>query len=350
MVEVMISLGMVIIAMAAASSLLVSSGNLLRNAQEIADSNDAARLGGERVVGALRIAGMGGTSGIWVAYNGTPYKINAVFGYDGTTGAGYNGGGANANGYDELWVVTPTTTALGQGCTGTGGSSVVLNSGIGMALSVTCTSSFSITTPQQPLLVSNLNSAALITPTTILAAGPFTAGSIAYTESGINLSDSPEHGGFQKGDLVYGARVYHFYVGATSTSTGLYQAQALPGTDASRPGIPFKDVSGTAQVMQDHIEDFQVAFGLDTSLLGNPDNYVFQPGLLPNYVPTLRAVRITMVSIGKQAQKTNNNHAESNYVALTAENHVPLATTKVGYRRSVYRRRVEVLNLALNQL
>ena len=354
LVEMMISMGIIVIAMAASASILISSSNLLHSSNEVAESNDAARQGGERVTVALRSSGMGSAGGVWVNRSGTPFLVNPVFGMDGTTGTGFNPATPNASGTDELWVVAPAPTAMAQTCSSAGGTSVVLNSGASVVLSVTCTDSFQV---GQPVLVTNLTQAALLTPITLVTETATTPGAIDYSERAISLSDSPTHGGFQKGDLVMGANVYHYYVGPTSTGTGLFQAVAQAGADASRPGVPFQDIPSKTLLIQDHVEDFQVAFGMDLSLLGNPDTYTFKNGLLPDFTAGLRSVRISVVTRGKSLQKNDRGMAitgqaaiQAGLVPLTTENHTANTALNQGYRRSVYRRRVELVNLALNQL
>src|SRR5262249_4356602 len=126
-----------------------------------------------------------------------------------------------------------------------------------------------------------------------------TPGIVNYAESGISgFSNAPSKGGFQAGDVLFPAVIYHFYIAndPVSNAPGLWRAQAELGNDAFNR--PFKDSTTAPKVLiQRNVEDFQVAFGIDTSLTAAPNNYAWQNGLEPTpYVPGLRSVRVTVVS------------------------------------------------------
>jgi hypothetical protein len=363
LVELTIALGILAFALAAAASLVMATGRIVRNHQEVADSNDGARVAGQTVAKAIEIAGFGAPNGVWMSYAGTPVLMNSIFGVD----------GQGLNGTDELWVIYPNADAFQPTYALYGGGNPVRYGGVvaapwstpGSPLIVSDTTNFSTAGPlTHQVLVTNMSTAALITPFAVTASAPGVAGSILFTESGgTPVVASPEKvTGYANGDLVMEVRVHHYYVGLTPRgTTALYRGVARVQTDAIR-NLPYTDMG--AELVQDNIEDFQVAFGIEpTGSVGNPDAYVFQPGLAagvtPTFTPGLRAVRISISALSKQPIRDEQNQIVYNPtpggsqvgVPYPLENHTPTGVfLNQGYRRSLYKRQIETVNLATTLL
>src|SRR5215470_8150269 len=76
LIEIMISGGIMMIAVIATCMMLLEGQRFTRNTEEVAKSNDSARLAGEFIVGALRTAGMGANLGVYVNNGGVP-RLNS---------------------------------------------------------------------------------------------------------------------------------------------------------------------------------------------------------------------------------------------------------------------------------
>lgn len=349
LLETMVAAALATIILAAATALLLAGGRVVHNTEHVADSHDNARLAGETLLSAVRQAGAGMSEGLWVVSGGTPQRINPVFGGDGA-GAGVlapttTGNTPGADGSDDLWLVVPDRNYLGRDCA-PGAAMTVVKPGTG-ALEVNCVGVPSGAAPALSMLVaSNMKSAALLTQTSVSSTPP--TATVNYLETSVpGFSNAPHKGGFQRGDLVYPVRLLHFFIG-TNVHTGrkaLMRAEGKPVSDVS--GRPFMDM-GDPVVVQDYVEDFQVAFGLDATNTGDPAKYTFQNGLKPEFTPGLRSVRVSVVATGRTPRRDNRNQAVlSDDLPLAVENHTPPpAASADGYFRSLFSRRAELPNLA----
>jgi prepilin-type N-terminal cleavage/methylation domain-containing protein len=348
LLETMVAAALATIILAAATALLMAGGRVVHNTEHVADSHDNARLAGETLLSAVRQAGAGMSEGLWVVSSGTPQRINPVFGGDGASSgvlASTTKGNVPAtDGSDDLWLVVPDRNYLGRNCA-PGAAMTVVKPGTG-ALEVNCVGAPSGAPPANPMLVaSNMKSAALLTQTSVTSTPP--TATVNYLETGVpGFSNAPHKGGFQKGDLVYPVRLLHFFIG-TNVNNGrkaLMRAEGRPGSDVS--GRPFVDM-GDPVVVQDYVEDFQVAFGLDAANTGDPTKYAFQNGLKPEFTPGLRSVRVSVVATGRTPRRDNRNEAVlSEDLPLAVENHTPAPGAGDGYFRSLFSRRAELPNLA----
>lgn len=348
LLETMVAAALATIILAAATALLMAGGRVVHNTEHVADSHDHARLAGETLLSAVRQAGAGMSEGLWVVSGGTPQRINPVFGGDGA-GAGVlasttTGNAPVTDGSDDLWLVVPDRNYLGRDCA-PGAAMTVVKPGTG-ALEVNCVGVPSGAAPANPMLVaSNMKSAALLTQASVTSTPP--TATVNYLETSVPaFSNAPHKGGFQKGDLVYPVRLLHFFIG-TNVNNGrkaLMRAEGQPGSDVS--GRPFVDM-GAPVVVQDYVEDFQVAFGIDATNTGDPSKYAFQNGLKPEFTPGLRSVRVSVVATGRSPRRDNRSEAVlSEDLPLAVENHTPAAAPADGYFRSLFSRRAELPNLA----
>jgi hypothetical protein len=274
---------------------------------------------------------VGASAGIRVPDTGSTSKvINPVFGTDGT----------GLNDSDELWMILPSPNAFGESCQDPGAATTVTAAVPSGTLNVGCTSGF---TAGQMLIASDMTSAALLTNVAL------TSDAISYDQSD-QTSFVNAVGGYKVGDWVFGANVYHYYLATNAQGRpSLYRSEAVIDTGAAI----FKD-TGTPLLIQDGIEDFQVAFGLDATNAMDPAQYAFQDGLNPDFVSGLRSVRVSLVSVtGKRMQDTQvRGSTSSDLIPLPqVENHTRAAGVKPdGLRRSLYQRRVELPNMATGVL
>ncbi|NBD07765.1 MULTISPECIES: PilW family protein [Corallococcus] len=348
LLETMVAAALAAIVLAAAAALLLAGGRVVHNTEHVADSHDNARLAGETLLSAVRQAGAGMSEGLWVVSGGIPQRINPVFGGDGA-GAGVlaattSGNAPGMDGSDDLWLVVPDRNYLGRDCA-PGAAMTVVQPGTG-ALQVNCVGAPSGAAPANPMMVaSNMKSAALLTQAAVSSTPP--TATVNYAETGVpGFSNAPHKGGFQRGDLVYPVRLLHFFIGRNPVNgrKALMRAEGRPGTDVA--GRPFTDMSDPV-VVQDFVEDFQVAFGIDASNTGDPVRYDFQNGLKPEYTPGLRSVRISVVATGRTPRRDTQNQAVlSEDLPIAVENHTPALAPADGYFRSLFSRRAELPNLA----
>ncbi|RKG95391.1 PilW family protein [Corallococcus carmarthensis] len=348
LLETMIAAALATIILAAATALLLAGGRVVHNTEHVADSHDNARLAGETLLSAVRQAGAGMSEGLWVVSSGTPLRINPLFGGDGAgTGvlaATTTGNVPGTNGSDDLWLVVPDRNYLGRNCA-PGAAMTVVKPGTG-ALQVNCVGAPSGAAPANPMLVaSNMKSAALLTQTSVTSTPP--TATVNYQETAVpGFSNAPHKGGFQRGDLVYPVRLLHFFIGTNANNgrKALMRAEGKPASDVS--GRPFMDM-GDPVVVQDYVEDFQVAFGIDATNTGDPTRYDFQHGLKPEFTPGLRSVRVSVVATGRTPRRDTRNEAVlSEDLPLSVENHTPATVPADGYFRSLFSRRAELPNLA----
>ncbi|MFP2931127.1 PilW family protein [Pyxidicoccus sp. 3LG] len=343
------------IVIAAAAALLLAGGRVVHNTEHAADSHDASRLAGESIMSLVRQAGAGAPGGLWLVQGGVPVRTSPIFGRDGTTGDGTDGNVVTPDGSDDLWLVLPDRNYLGEACSldaegaPSGAAVSVMRAGTG-ALNVNCTGSLR----EDALHVaSNMTTGALLSGVTLTPEVPGTPGRVSYDEEGVaGFSNAPEKGGFQGGDLVYPVRVVHFYI-ATNPATGrsaLYRSEGRLATDAV--GRPYSDIPGTEVVVQDFVEDLQVAFGFDATGTEDPAAYTWWHGLGPAFTQGLRTVRVSVVASGRKPRKdSQSDQVLSEDKPISAENNVrPAAIAADGFYRSLYSRRLELPNLAAASL
>ncbi|NTX61553.1 PilW family protein [Myxococcus sp. CA051A] len=350
LLETMVALALTAIIIAAAAALMMAGSRIVHNTEHTADSHDASRFAGEAIMSMVRQAGAGAPGGIWVRQAGVPVRVSAIFGRDGTTGLGTTPNTPTANGSDDLWLVVPDRDYLGEPCVTPGAAVSVVRPGTG-ALQVTCTQSLK---PTSLHLVSNMTSAALISNIVVTPPSPGVPGQVNYAEAGtVGFSNAPEKGGYQSGDLVYPVRLVHFFIGPHPTSgrPSLLRTEGTLVADAL--GRPFSEPAATPPfVVQENVEDLQVAFGFDASGQEDPSQYIWRHGLGSGFEPGLRTVRVSVVATGRNPRRNTQSTAVlADDKPITTENHVPPAAVAAdGFYRSLYTRRLELPNLAAANL
>lgn len=347
-IEMMIALAIAVSVIAVAMGLVVFGFSKARDSDVVSDSNNYARLAGEFIAANVRNAGMGSGGGVYLNNAGAPMLVNPIYGADNLV---TNAAGNNVNGSDDLWIIVPDKNATMDNCSKRGAYVSVIANGTG-PLSIMpwpgspCVHSLS---NGDNLLVTNLNSSALLTSIQIDSPGP---NQINYAESVISgFSDAPSHGGFHIGDLAFRAQLIHYYLDLDPMTNrlALYSASGRIGADFL--GRPLIDMTGTPQIVQRYIEDFQVVYWLDPNLTNDPSKYVDQHGLTPPFQTGLRAVEIYVVSTTRQNLLDANAKVMMNSATAprSIANHV-VAATPDGFRRSIYSRRVEIPNLMTSNL
>ncbi len=345
LVEMMISGGIMLVAVIATCMMLLEGQRFTRNTEEVAKSNDSARIAGELVVSALRIAGMGGNLGLWINNSGTPRLISPIFGNDNILSAGST---------DDVWMILPNRTALLKsdrceqitlaGFLRSGGAASLVQGGTG-ALQVNCTLALlpNGVAPPPMLLVTNFgNPGVLLTgPSVNQPSDGTSVGVIDYNE--MPLGTFPPRP-YQLGDIVYGASVVRFFVKQDANGRpGLYRQTGLLNGNTPPAFIPNTMTEG---LIQEDIEDLQLAYGVDPSGLNLPDNYTFTDGFPDGFTRPLRSVRVSVISIHDRRMVKSDTSGIQFYQPIRIENHDVSGAPQDAFRRSLYTRRVELTNLS----
>jgi prepilin-type N-terminal cleavage/methylation domain-containing protein len=405
LIELMLSVAILAVVTTMAGAIVVAGVFLSRNSQAVADADDTARLAAESIAGAIRSSGLYAPGGLYTwSGSATPTQIYPVFGLDGTTGNGTGSGTGvvkTVDGSDDLWVVVPDPNSLRQSCQ-VAGSQVALLAATPTAnpvLTVQCTAAMAPSPPGifnvgDLLVASNGKTGAMMTTTAFSTAGNWATITFAESVHGSAFSDSPPPSGvgFQKGDVIYRATAIHYFImpnpnlpAPNTNRKGLYMQVGTILTDTAGDaltggtgtGRPFSDPATPPVLVDNFVEDLQLAFGFDTTGNGDPSTYFWQYGCPPEYangpntssttgagapgaVPgSLRSVRISVVSTSYQTQRDTSGNAiakDSFLMPQTVENHCygaapcsPAVTTD-GYWRTVYTKRVELPNVAIGNL
>jgi hypothetical protein len=106
-------------------------------------------------------------------------------------------------------------------------------------------------------------------------------------------------------------------------------------------------------VVQDDIEDLQLAVGIDPTSSGNPDNIVFSSSALgPGFVPGVRSIRVSVVARSPMTilATDGSKQMSAQYAPLSVEDHVIAKPVPDGRRRTLFTRRVELVNFASGDL
>ncbi len=353
LIELMVSVAITAVAIAATISVVISLTSMTRNAENYSDDVGRARTGATNLTRAIEGTGLMTPGGLWVNTATGPTLINTIFGIDGTTGAGFAAGGAApvVTGPDDLWVITPDRNAFREGCVDKG-AGVSLNKTVATGvLTVQCPTAIATFAVTDFLVAANATTGALLSPPLVLGLAGTTA-TIGYAEQAVSgYSAAPPPGeGFTKGDLVYAVNVFHYAIrnNPMTSRPALIRHRGMTGTEpvTKRPFV--EDPAYSDEVIQDYVEDLQVSFGLENPGTGA---ITFQPSLAPafNAGAPLRSVRINVVVMGRQRDLANDATRTFPLTPLTVDNHVA-STTADGFRRVLFTQRIEVPNAAPGNL
>lgn len=334
LIELMVSGGIMLVAVAAATLLFLEGGRLVRRGEEIVGANDKSRLAMESVMNRLQHAGMGAPDGLYVNIGGAVVLVNAVYGSDGT----------GPGGSDELWLVVPHRNAMREAGVDAGAATSLTSSGTGV-ISVNRTSSLA---GFPFLMVTNMKTAALLTTPVLTAPSGLTPGSISYAESGVTgFSNAPQKGGYQVGDLVYPVTALHYHLLEATTGTRSL-VQEVGTLNPNLGQAPFVATATSTEVQTD-VEDFQVAWGIDaTNGPPNPANITWSTASRSHvFSAGLRSLRISVVAVSRRTILDGRGKpmATSEYAPMAVEGNTPAGAAD-GRRRTLYSRRVELMNLA----
>lgn len=333
LIEIMVAVGITAVVMSMAMSLVVTGMTIARRDEQVISSNLAARTAMEAMMRDLRLSGVPG--GIFVADpGGAFFRINSIFSTAGS-------GGANSGlvGTDELWVVAPRPQMLRSNCALDGSAAVITTNGVG-TLNISCSAPLTNATM---LLATNFQTAALITPT-----GFPTPTSLTYAESAVpGFSPSPEKAAFMRGDYVVPADIIHYFIelNPANNRPRLVRSVAVMAP-APTAAVPFADNGNIRRDVYADVEDLQLAFGS-----GVAPAITFTPainGATFNAATAPVSVRVSVVGVTPLRVITENNTIVP-LGPVTVEDHIAAAVPD-GYRRSVFRRRVELLNVGAASL
>ena len=345
LIELMISVGILIIVVAITLQVVIAGVNLARNGNETGESNEAARLAGDTIGLKLRLAGMGATAGLNVVIGGTTRTVAPIIGVNSSTGP------------DELWVVTPSSTTFGQGCADTSANAatagdtnaaaVVQESRTDGLIKVRCVRT--LPAAGGLFMVTNLTSAALITVTGYTTSGSGNA--LTYAESGqTGFTNNYRRGGFAAGDLVVPVTISHYFLqnSGPNNEPTLMVADGKLNTVAG--GFPFVEVANTRRTVLGPIEDLQLTFGVDPSDSDNPSSIAWQHGFggaQGTWTAGLRSVGLTLVSRSHRTLRdTAGNGNLDGLKPLSVQDHLLTNPVADGLRRVIYERRIELPNAA----
>lgn len=346
LIEVTVSIAITIVVSAIAAVLIVQGVVFSRRGQELADANDAARFAGEVVVAALQNAGVGMGGGLLVAApSSTATNVNAVMATNGADG-----------GADELWVIRPHRHVFLEACRDEGAGTIVQGTvdrtGFG-AIVARCpimqgTASVSGEGTGMLLAVSNMKQAALLTSP---AFGAGDAGvTLTFAEASMRgFADDPVLG-FRPGDWVYPIRVEHYFLAPSPAGASALMVEA--GTLLPGKPFPAPNASQVRRMVQDGIEDFQLAVGVDATGSGNPDNITWQHGLGATFQAGVKSVRVSVVARSPRTIVSSDGRPQlsAEYAPMSVEDHVVREPKPDGHRRTLFQRRVELPNLSAGDL
>lgn len=338
LIEVMVAATIMTAVMAAAVAVIRTGVRVATLNEQTVDTNDASRVAGDRLVFDLRSAGTMG--GVYVTGGGAPILINPIFSVDNVLRPNT----------DEVWIIVPSRTMMQADCARPGSAAVLTQASVsGQPLQVNCTGQFATA---RTLLVTNFNRAALIS---VAAMTPTT---ITYNEAAApGFSNDPTKGSFQRGDYIVPVNLVRWRISPNDIAgqpdvlkrevfdLDFGNVTAATPFGATAPG---NLVRGE---IFNNIEDLQVAWGSGVApaltftsahgsayLGGNGGNFGTQ-----NQVPV--SVRVNLV--GRTPRAIRNEAGEvMDYRAITVEDHVPpVVPFGDGFRRTLYRRRVELQNM-----
>lgn len=340
LVELLVSMAIMVVAIAVASILLMEGSRMTRRGEEIADTNDASRVAGDAIVNQARMAGMGAWGGLWVGIGSSPTKVSPIYGTEGGAGT------------DDLWLVVPNRNAMRESCIDLGAATTVVTPGTGV-LEVNCVASLAGATL---LMATNMLTGAILSPNfTFTAPSSPTPARIDYAERTVSgFSNAPQKGGFQVGDMVYPVTVYHYFIGVDFTGAkSLLREQGTRNAGGAAGDPPFVAVAGTSSVVQSGIEDLQIAYGFNTTGTESAANITFANAVASSWTQTigLRSLRISVVARSKRAVLDGAGRPvlSADLAPMTVEGHTAPGVPD-GFRRTLYSRRVELPNMAPGNL
>ncbi len=387
LVELLVASAILLVAVALASSLMITGVRLTRDGEIRVQESDEARMAMGELAKSVRLAGLGAPNGLYVHSNGKNQLVSPIFGTDGS-----------ATAPDEMWVVVPDGNAMREGCPSLGSTAGdpgaatrIASVKLGLP-TVICTGTFA---DGDMLMSSNLRTGALLTASVLDA----TLGTISFAEVSSGLSTSPTKSSLQVGDLVFRVNVWHYFVDRDANGVpGLYRAKVKTSTGgggtvtnaktalAKQPATAALFVDdGAPTLVQQNIEDLQIAYGLDYAGNGDPAGFIWVDGLgsapqfsaaglggtalsnlsalggagglvssrqdlLGGTTNALRAIRVSVVVRGSGLSQTGSGTPSTATPLAKVENHVQTGANPDGYRRMLASRTFELPNLSPGSL
>lgn len=351
LLEVLISLSIMMVVVTIAGMLVVETMMFSRRGQQLADTNEAAHLAGNVLAAALQRAGLGMGNGLLVAQGETVTRTNPVIVVN------------NTGGPDELWVVRPHRDALLESCVDEGAATTVQRTGFG-TISARCAiagwedKALSGQGAGLLLAVTNLKQAALLTGAAFARSETRPGMDLTFKEQALSGFASDEISGFHQGDLIMPVVLERYFVAGDGREGGtalFVQAGAVPAGAAGASSYPVP--TGPPRLVQDGIEDLQFAVGVDETESGDPDSIRWSNSGLPAqpFTRGVKSVRVSVVAKSAKAILTTDGQVQraAEYVPMSVEDHLVVAVdggVPDGHRRTLYTRRVELLNLSAGDL
>lgn len=350
LLEVLIASAILVVVVTIAVMLMLEGVMFSRRGQELADTNEAAHLAGSAIAAALQRAGMGMGNGLLVAQGGSAQRTNPVIVVNRTDGP------------DELWVVRPHRNALLESCVEEGAATTVQRTGFG-SISARCAiagwkgKALSGQGAGLLLAVTNLKQAVLLTGAEFDDFGTGSGVNLTFKEQGVSGFGTDEVSGFRQGDLIMPVALERYFIADDGRDAGVTALFVQPGAVGdTRYPVP----AGAPRLVQEGIEDLQFALGGDETGSGNPDDIRWtNDGSLPAqpFRPGVKSVRVSVVARSERTILSSDGRVQQStqYAPMSIEDHVVAGgdggvPAPDGYRRTLYSRRVELLNLSAGDL
>jgi prepilin-type N-terminal cleavage/methylation domain-containing protein len=379
LVEIMVSLGILSVAMSAAMYLLIASNGTSRRVRIVSDAQATARLGIEALAADLRAAGLGAASGqVGVAPGaGAARRIPTIYSGPDVTIVEPGGQSVITN---SLFIVTSDPASVAPGSDATGAQGVVVAASAGTPLTVVCYGSTGaavdcstslVPSPLPPLIVGDFRNSVFLTPLTLgNPQGTPPTQQLDYAEKAGNAysPDPKAPFGFVPGAFLFRARVVHWYLQQKVAGgparlmrsfpvlSGTALTQACNTTDA-----PFLDETNDAtggspagmEMGAGPVESIQFRFVTDAGATDDPSQFsmVKSISICDVGVPaTLRAVRVQVVSRTLDSdQLTNDPQKRSLYATPAFEGTAPAAASS-GATLDAYPRRAFTMSVVPRNL
>ncbi|MBS2023363.1 MAG: prepilin-type N-terminal cleavage/methylation domain-containing protein [Deltaproteobacteria bacterium] len=333
LIEVMVSAGILMVILAAVTSVLISINNSTQQTNRVADLQDNARTALAVLASDLRSAGLGASNGtVGIAPEGKwAARLPTVFSGPPTTFRDPNNNTYTVRSLYILGAEPPTLgiTGTGDGMVGaiTDPSNAKLRCTTYAGVQYNCEKSmvgadgYEHSVAYAPtgspatfpyLLVHDQQRASLVTPTGL--SGPDGNGvqTLTFKEAGSLISPDPAAPfGFAQGFQVAKARVVHWYLLQTDPAAPprLFRSRPTLVDQSGSCALPFLDETSTGTVKGTEmgagpIEDMEIRFIFDSNLTDDPTQFVRTDNIDPcdpnamTLMRQLREIRIQLVSIG----------------------------------------------------
>jgi hypothetical protein len=173
---------------------------------------------------------------------------------------------------------------------------------------------------------------------------------LTFNEQALSGFAPDEVSGFHQGDLIMPVVMERYFVDADGHGgTALFVQSGTVGNDPKSYPV----AAGTPRLVQEDIEDLQLAVGVDDTESGNPDSIRWSFGLPAAFKRGVKSVRVSVVATSARTILNTDGQIQrsAQYVPMSIEDHtVAAGGVPDGHRRTLYTRRVELPNLSAGDL